>query len=257
MTQTLNNIELSPGGIARLLDHAILQPLSSDEAMQNELVSLRDFPLASVCIKPYAVALAARELRGTPIGIGTVIGFPHGSALPEVKALETERALQDGAVEADMVINIGKAQSGDWDYIREDIGAVLQVVRTHGGLLKVIFESGIIESDAVKIRLCEICSELGVDFVKTSTGYGYTKGADGLMSAPGASDHDLRLMRAHCAPSVGVKASGGMRSLDDVLRVIEIGVTRIGTSSTFAILSQARERFSGESGAAIDSKADY
>lgn len=242
--------------IARVLDHAILQPLATDAAMRAELEGLRAFALASVCIKPYAVPLAVETLRGTQIGVGTVIGFPHGSALPEVKALETRRALEAGASEADMVINIGKALSDDWTFVREDISAVLEVTRAHGAVLKVIFETGILPDDAVKIRLCEICSQLGVEFVKTSTGFGFLKSPDGHFASTGATPHDLKLMRKHCVPQVGVKASGGMRSLDDVLMALDLGVTRIGTTSTHAILSQARQKFEGGAQAS-ESGADY
>lgn len=242
--------------VARLLDHAILQPTQTDAQMRAELESLRPFALASVCIKPYAIPLAVEVLQGTSIGIGTVIGFPHGSNLPQVKALETRLAFEQGACEVDMVINIGEALSENFDAVRADIDAVLKVTREHDGLLKVIFETGLLPDDATKIRLCGICSELGVDFVKTSTGFGYVKGADGSSASTGATLPDLKLMRAHCAPNIGVKASGGMRSLDAVLDAVAVGVTRIGTTSTAAILSQARERFEGGESAQTSS-ADY
>ena len=246
----------SVDAVARLLDHAILQPTQTATQMRAELESLKPFPLASVCIKPYAVPLAVETLRDTPIGIGTVIGFPHGSPLPEVKALEARLAFESGADEVDMVINIGQAVGGEWDAVRADIQVVQEVTAAHNGLLKVIFETGLLLDDTTKIRLCEICSEIGVAYVKTSTGFGTVKQADGTLVATGATMPDLRLMRAHSASSVGVKASGGMRSLASVMEAFEIGATRIGTTSTMAILDQAREKFEGGD-AAAQSSADY
>jgi deoxyribose-phosphate aldolase len=231
---------LSPEQIVGLCDHALLHPNLTDEQLRTELQSLRSFPLASVCIKPYAVKLAADVLAGTRIGIGTVIGFPHGSHRPQVKALETRLAMDDGATEVDMVINVGKALSHDWAYCREDIKAVRDASGERGGVLKVIFETDYLTDPAAKIRLCELCSELGADYVKTSTGFGFAKQPDGQFLARGAQDADLVLMRKHCSPNVGLKASGGVRTLADAIRVIGLGVTRIGTTSTQAILSAAK-----------------
>lgn len=241
--------------IASLLDHAILLPTATASAMRSEIEGLLAYPLASVCIKPCAIPLAVEMLAGSSIKVCTVVGFPHGANHPSVKRLETEIALEQGAVEIDMVANYGAALGGEWDVVRKDIQAVLEPVRARGAMLKVIFESGVISDDATKIRLCQICSELGVDYVKTSTGFGYVKQPDGSSLSTGATDHDLKLMREHCSPAVGVKASGGMRSLDDVLRVLPLGVTRIGTTSSHAILSQLQAR-RGE-GAATLSTSDY
>lgn len=241
--------------VASLLDHAILLPASTDAEMQAEMETLREYPLASICIKPSAIPLGIEVLKGTSIPVCTVIGFPHGSNHPHVKALETKIAIDQGASEIDMVVNYSFAIAGYWEKVQADIQAVLDPVRSAGAVLKVIFETGVIRDDAVKIRLCEICSELGVDYVKTSTGFGFVKQPDGSSISTGATDHDLILMRAHCSSSVGVKASGGMRSLDDVLRVIPLGVTRIGTTSTHAIISQLRARL-GE-GIELRSTADY
>lgn len=232
---------LTPERIVGICDHAILHPTMTDAQMRSELEALRPLPLASVCIKPYAVKLASEVLRGTKIGVGTVIGFPHGSHAPAAKALETRIALDDGATEADMVINVGKALSRDRKYCVEDVKAVLDVVRSKpGAVLKVIFETDYLTDDAAKIELCQICSELGVDYVKTSTGFGFAKQPDGSFQAKGAQDPDLILMRKHSGPHVGVKASGGVRTLADALRVIALGVTRIGTTSTVAILNAAK-----------------
>jgi deoxyribose-phosphate aldolase len=184
-------------------------------------------------------------LEGTGIATGTVIGFPHGSSVTAIKAAEARQALLAGALDVDMVVNVGKVLSGDWTSVREDIRGVLNVAREHAGVLKVIFENDYLTDDTDKIRLCEICSELAVDFVKTSTGFGWVKQADGTFATRGATDHDLVLMRRHCPPSVGVKASGGIRTLEDVLRVLKLGVTRIGTSSTQSICQRAVEKLGG------------
>ena len=233
----LNPETITPEQIVAICDHALLHPNLTDAQLRTELLSVRVFPLASVCIKPYAVRLAKDVLSGTPIGIGTVIGFPHGSHPPAVKALETRIAFDDGATEVDMVINIGKALSHDWTHCRDDIQAVRDVAKERNGVLKVIFETDFLTDDIAKIKLCELCSELRVDYVKTSTGFGYAKQPDGHFLARGAQDADLVLMRKHSAPHVGVKASGGIRTRADALRVIALGVTRIGTTSTAAILN--------------------
>jgi deoxyribose-phosphate aldolase len=243
LQERLDSGQITAKEIAGTIDHSLLQPTLTDEQMRGDLLAVRSFPLATVCIKPYAVPMAAELLAGTPIGVCTVIGFPHGSSLPDVKAFETERAFTEGAAEMDMVVNVGKVLSGDWRYVRDDIQAVLDVTRRRSGILKVIFENDYLPDDSVKIKLCEICSELKVDFVKTSTGYGFVKGADGRYSYDGATDHDLKLMRQHCAPEVQVKAAGGVRTLDDALRVLSLGVTRIGASATHAILEAAERRF--------------
>jgi deoxyribose-phosphate aldolase len=234
----------SPDDVARLLDHAILQPFYTDDEMRREIDGLTPYSLASVCIKPSAVSLAVKALDGSRIGVGTVIGFPHGANRPPVKALEAKIAFDDGATEVDMVVNVGKALGADWNYVHDDISAVAEVARASGGLIKVIFETGLITDDGVKIKLCEICSAIGVDFVKTSTGFGFVKDGSNWTST-GAVDHDLILMRKHCAATVGVKASGGMRTLNDVLRVTELGVTRICTTSTRAIMQAAHDLFVG------------
>jgi len=228
--------------VVALFDHAILQPKATDAEMQKQLYALRRFPLASVCIKPYAVKMAVEALRGTAIPVGTVIAFPHGSALPEIKAAEAEAAFRDGAQEVDMVVNVGKVLSGDWGYVVDDIAGVVSVARRHNGAIKVIFETDYLTRDEDKIRLCGICNDLRVDFVKTSTGFGFVKGKDGY-NYSGATDHDIVLMRRHCTAGIGVKPSGAVRTLDRVLRLVELGATRIGTASTEAIYEQALRKF--------------
>ncbi len=232
--------------LARLIDHALLHPTLTDAELRAGCALAAHYGVASVCIKPYAVPDAAGWLAGTGVRVGTVIGFPHGSHATEGKVAETENACAAGAVEIDVVVNVGKVLGGDWDYVHHEITALREATRRHGAVLKVIFENDYLPTDAPKIRLCEICSEAGVDFVKTSTGYGFVRGADGRYATAGATEHDLKLMRRHAAPTVGVKASGGIRILDDLLRARSWGVTRIGTSATAALLEEARQRFGGK-----------
>ncbi len=212
--------------IARLIDHALLQPNLDAAALEEGCRQAAGWKVASVCILPHAVVRCAEILHGSGVATGTVIGFPHGAHLTVVKAAEARRALDDGAQELDMVINISKAVSGAWREVHDDIRSVLAEVREQGAKLKVIFETCYL-GEAQKIRLCEMCSELGVDWVKTSTGFG----------PAGATESDVRLMRRHSAPSVQIKASGGIRDLEAVCRFRDLGCSRIGCSRTAAILA--------------------
>src|SRR5690349_17607684 len=157
--------------LAKMFDHSLLQPTLTDSDLDRGFQVARDYRVASVCVKPYAVGRAAAALRGSGVLVGTVIGFPHGGHLSKIKAAEAEAAMADGAVELDMVVNVGKVLSGDWDYVREDIAAVIDRAHRAGAQVKVIFENCFL-TDAQKIRLCEICGALRADWVKTSTGYG-------------------------------------------------------------------------------------
>jgi len=174
-----------------------------------------------------------------------VIGFPHGNSSVESKAFEAVQVCRDGAEEVDMVVNIGKVLGEDWPYVEKEITAVLDVCHRNGAILKVIFENDFLPDDRLKIKLCEICSHLKAEFVKTSTGYGFVQGPDKTYSTRGATEHDLRLMRKHAAPSVQVKAAGGVRTLDNLLAVKALGVTRVGATATAAILDEAKVRFEG------------
>ncbi|MDY6914107.1 MAG: deoxyribose-phosphate aldolase [Planctomycetota bacterium] len=211
--------------IAKMIDHSLLNPVLTDGELAEGCQIAAQYGVASVCIKPYFVAQAAKMLRGSGVKTGTTIGFPHGGHVVEIKVAEVERALADGAEEVDMVVNIGKVLTGDWDYVRKDIEACVSAAHAGGAVIKVIFENCFLK-DEHKIRLCGICGEVGADFVKTSTGYG-----DG-----GAKIDDLKLMRKHSPPAVQVKAAGGVRTLDDVIRVRQAGVTRIGATRTVEIL---------------------
>jgi deoxyribose-phosphate aldolase len=202
--------------------------------------------VALVCVKPCHVPLAAELMVDSDVAVGTVVGFPHGNSTVEIKVAEAERACADGAVELDVVVNIGKVLGGDWDYVEGEVRALVAVARRHDAMIKVIFENDYLPDDALKVRLCEICTAARVDFVKTSTGYGYVKQPGGGYDYGGATDHDLELMRRSCPPGVQVKAAGKVRTLDDVLRVKALGVTRIGASATEAILKEAEQRFKVE-----------
>ncbi|MFO0809652.1 MAG: deoxyribose-phosphate aldolase [Gemmataceae bacterium] len=217
--------------IAKMFDHSLLQPVLTDAELEAGCKVAREYGVASVCIKPYAVRRAAELLAGSGVLVCTTIGFPHGGHLPSVKAFEAERAMDDGATELDMVVNIGKVLSKDWDYVADDIRAVVQPAHKRNALVKVIFENCFLQ-DEHKEKLCKICGEVGADFVKTSTGYGDA----------GATDHDLTLMRKFSPPGVQVKAAGGVRNYDRVIAVRALGVTRIGATATKAILDECKAR---------------
>ncbi len=228
--------------LAGMIDHALLAPTMTDAEMETGCLVGRDYGVASVCIKPYAVPLAARLLAGSPVKVCTVIGFPHGSPTTESKRYETEIACKDGATEIDMVINVGKALSGDWDYVARDIRAVADEAHRRNALVKVIFETDYITEDAMKIRLCQMSAAAGAEFVKTSTGFGFVKGADGKHTYQGATEHDIRLMREHSPPSVGVKASGGIRDLDTLILCRDLGCARVGATATAAMMEEYKRR---------------
>ncbi len=231
--------------VAALIDHAILHPTVTPAAVADEVRRMAGLRLASLCVRPSDVALVHKLVseHKQPVPVCTVIGFPHGTTSTAGKVAEAKQALAEGATELDMVVHVGAALGGAWSQVHDDIAAVLAVAHAQRALLKVIFETDYLTDDAVKIRLCEICSEVGVDFVKTSTGFGYVKQADGSMNYRGATEHDVQLMRAHTPAHVGIKPSGGIRTLDAVLRFVALGATRIGTASTSAILAEAQQRF--------------
>jgi deoxyribose-phosphate aldolase len=227
--------------LAKMIDHSLLHPTLTDEAILSGCELARKYDVATACVRPYAIGLAKSILDGSDVGVCAVIAFPHGNSTTSIKVREATEAVADGASEIDMVVNIGKVLGGDWGYVSDEIKAVNETVVRDGAILKVIFENDYL-GDAHILRLCEICSEHAVAFVKTSTGYGFVKQPNGFYSYAGATDHALRLMRAHCAPGVQVKAAGGVRTLDDLLRVRGLGVTRIGATATKSILEEARER---------------
>lgn len=227
--------------ITSILDHAILHPTVTDAAMRAEVRQIAPLGVASLCVRPSDVLEAVEAAEGKT-AVGTVIGFPHGTTSTAAKVAEARQALRDGATELDMVVQVGAVLSGRWQTVQDDIAAVCAVAHENNALLKVIFETDYITRDQDKIRLCEICSRLAVDFVKTSTGFGYVKRPDGSIGYHGATEHDVKLMRQHCPSRVGIKPSGGIRCLADVLKFIALGATRIGTTSTMAIVQQARQQ---------------
>ncbi len=221
--------------ISRMIDHSLLKPTLTFEDFESGCRMAVVFKAGSVCIQPHYLKRCAQILQGSGVKASTVIGFPHGGHTTAIKVEEAKRALADGGEELDMVCNISRVLSGDWDYVREDIKAVIDVTHAAGQKVKVIFENCYL-SDDQKIQLCEICSEFNADWVKTSTGYG----------TGGATMDDLRLMRKHAAANVQVKAAGGVRDMDALLQCREIGVTRIGASATQAMLDECRLRLNLE-----------
>lgn len=229
--------------LAKMIDHSILHPTLTDEDLRRECEVAKKYDTASVCVKPYAVKQAVELLKGSDVLVGCVIGFPAGNSSIDVKVYETEKACLEGAVEIDMVINIGKALQGDWDYIKEEIRSVTETCHKHNAIVKVIFETDFVTRTEDKIRLCEICTEVNADYVKTSTGFGFVKQPDGSYNYTGATIDDLKMMRKHSGPNVKVKAAGGVRTLDDLINVQETGATRSGATATIQILEAAMERF--------------
>ncbi|NSW94000.1 MAG: deoxyribose-phosphate aldolase [Bacteroidales bacterium] len=229
--------------LAKMIDHSILQPTMTDEDLLRECKTAMKYNVASVCVKPYAVKQAVEILKGSDVMAGCVIGFPHGNSSTKVKVFEAEQACRDGAVELDMVINIGKALGGDWDYVENEIRAVTEICHRNTAIVKVIFETDYVTRKEDKIRLCEICTGAGADFVKTSTGYGFVKQSDGSYNYTGATVEDVKLMRKYCGPKVQVKCAGGVRTLDDLLKMKEAGASRSGATTTSAILEEAMKRF--------------
>jgi deoxyribose-phosphate aldolase len=235
--------------LAKMIDHSLLHPTMTDKDLQEGCALAAKYDVASVCIKPYAVKQAVEWLRGTDVKVGAVIGFPHGNSITESKRYETELACKDGAVEIDMVVNLGKALSAEWDYVEADVKAVCDEAHKHGAKVKVIFENDYLtnggaslSSDDFKIKLCQICENAGADWVKTSTGYGFVKQADGSYNYKGATEHDLALMRANVSAKVQVKAAGGVRDLDGLIKVRDLGGSRCGATATAAMMDDYRKR---------------
>lgn len=229
--------------LAKMLDHSVLHPTMTDTDLKRECEVAKKYKVASVCVKPYAVKDAVKFLKNSDVLVGCVIGFPAGNSAIEVKRFEAETACKDGAVEIDMVINIGKALQGDWDYVEKEIDEITRTCHDHGAIVKVIFETDYITDKKELVKLCEICTKVGADYVKTSTGFGFVKGEDGRYGYEGATADNLRLMKSSVGPKVKVKASGGVRTLDQLLLVQEIGCARCGASATESILEEAKKRF--------------
>ncbi len=217
--------------IAKMIDHSLLNPALTREELADGCRLARDYDVASVCILPYGAPLCAELLEGSAVRVSTTIGFPHGGHETAVKAFEARQALARGALELDMVVNISAVVSGEWEYVRKDISAVIEIAHAQASFVKVIFENCYL-NDEQKIMLCRLCGDLGADWVKTSTGYG----------TGGATLEDVKLMREHAPASVQVKAAGGIRDLDTLLQYRVAGATRIGASKTAEILEECRRR---------------
>lgn len=240
--------------LAAMIDHSVLHPTATDDDLAEACRVALHYKTATVCVKPYAVQAAASMVKGSSVKVCAVIGFPHGNSTTEIKVAECRKACRDGAAEIDMVVNISKVCGGQWDYVYEEIRQINEECLKHDAILKVIFENDYL-NDEQKIRLCVICSDLHTAFVKTSTGYGHVKGADGKFSTRGATIPDLLMMRKHSAPDVQVKAAGGIRTLDEMLAAMETGIGRVGATATAAILEEANRRFGGGP-TTMDIKAD-
>jgi deoxyribose-phosphate aldolase len=225
---------LTERDIAKTIDHSLLRPELDDQFVEDGCRLAAEYDVASVCVRPADVKRAKAILWDTAVAVGTVIGFPHGSHLTSTKVFEAQQALADGAIELDMVIQIGALKSGRDDDVQADIEAIVEIAHASGAIVKVIFENAYLTDDE-KVRACKLSEAAGADFVKTSTGF-----------APGGATHDdLRLMRANTSPHIGVKAAGGVRTLDALLEVMALGTTRIGATATKTIIDDFRARKAG------------
>ena len=246
MSSTLLSVEtLAERDIAKTIDHSLLRPELDDRLVEDGCRLAAEYDVASVCVRPADVRRAKTILEGTDVAVGTVIGFPHGNHLTTTKVFEARQALADGATELDMVIQIGALRSGRDADVGADIAAIVEVAHEAGAIVKVIFENAYLNDDE-KIRACHLSEAAGADFVKTSTGF-----------APGGATHaDLRLMRANTSSHIGVKAAGGVRTLDALLEVMALGTTRIGATATKAIIDDFRARKAGGQAAHAGSPSD-
>jgi len=220
--------QYSRAQVAGVIDHSLLHPTLTDAELEQGCRSAAEWKVATVCIKPYFVARARALLQDSGVRTGTTVGFPHGGQAISVKVAEAKTALGQGAQELDMVINIGKAKGGDWGYLEDEIGALVETVHNEAGLIKIIFENCYLTQEE-KRHLCRLCRSLGADFIKTSTGFG----------TGGATDEDLRLMLEEAGSEMRVKAAGGLRTYEDLARVMSLGVKRVGASQTEKILAEA------------------
>ena len=231
---TLSVDDVTERQLAKTIDHSLLKPELDDAFIEDGCRLAAEYDVASVCVRPSDVSRARSILEGTEVAVGTVIGFPHGDSTTQTKVFEAREAIADGATELDMVINIGALRSGRDADVQADIAAVVQVGHASGALVKVILENAYLTDDE-KVRGCRLAEAAGADFVKTSTGY----------APSGATHEDLLLMRRTVSPHVQVKAAGGVRTLDDLLAVMALGVTRIGATQTKPILDDYRARIAG------------
>jgi deoxyribose-phosphate aldolase len=252
--------------IAGMIDHALLHPTLSQKELVHGCEIAHLYSTATVCVKPCDVEQASRLLVDSSTEVCTVIGFPHGANTQEVKVWETRLACEQGASEVDLVLNLGRAADGRWDYVEKEVSAVCEVAHAAGAKLKVIFENDYwtqggagLSADGIKEKLCQICTHVGADWVKTSTGFGYVRQADSQLATRGATEDDVALMVSACLGISQVKAAGGVKDLSTLLRMRNLGATRIGTSSTQNILDNCRSALGLPAITASDSKkiSDY
>ncbi len=215
--------------IAGMIDHSLLKPTLTDQEIKEGCELAAKYRVASVCVRPSDVRLATEILKDTGVLVTTVIGFPHGTTTTAAKVAEANEAIDNGAVELDMVVNIGKLRSKNYDFVKSDIKAVTDTAHRRNVLIKVIFENCYLTEEEI-IAACRICNEVGVDFVKTSTGYG----------TGGAEDKDIRIMRKYSDPKIQIKAAGGVRTLERAIEIRELGCTRFGCTATVGILERLK-----------------
>ncbi|HSJ02852.1 MAG: deoxyribose-phosphate aldolase [Verrucomicrobium sp.] len=239
--------------LAGMIDHSLLHPTLTDKELEEGCKLAAKYQVASVCIKPHAVKQAVTWLADTGVKIGTVVGFPHGNSTSEVKRYETEIACKEGAVEIDMVINPGKALGGNWDEVEAEVRTVCDEAHRHGAQVKVILETDYLKHggaglnrDELIVKLCQLAESGGADWVKTSTGFGFMKQPGGGFNYCGATEHDLNLMLQSVSPKVQVKAAGGVRDVDALIKVRDLGATRCGASATKTMLDEYRRREKSE-----------
>lgn len=228
---TLNSKTITLEQLAKVIDHSLLRPELTEAEVISGCELAKKYHVASVCVKPADVKLAAKILKGSEVAVGTVLGFPHGNSTTVIKVAEGKQALEDGAVELDMVINIGAMRSGKYEYVRDEIKAICEIAKSKKALVKVILENAYL-TDEEKVKACKLSEEAGANFVKTSTGF----------APSGATLEDVRLMRASVSENVQVKCAGGVRTLDALLAMIDAGVTRSGATATAAILDDFAKR---------------
>ena len=226
----IKNIDISPEELAAMIDHTKLKPYETQDSIKKLCEEARKYNFATVCVHPIWISLAKQQLKNTNIKVDTVIGFPLGSTLPNVKAWEAKKTLEEGADELDMVINIGALREGNYRLVEEDIKGVVQTAKEYGAIVKVILEVGYLTDEQI-IEACQIAKRAGVDYVKTATGFG----------PMGATIHHVKIMRNAVGKEVGVKAAGGIRNFKDALRMIAAGANRIGTSTGVDIIESYRE----------------
>jgi deoxyribose-phosphate aldolase len=233
--------EIRLSALAKMIDHSLLHPTFADRDIIEGCEIAQKYKVATVCVKPYSIRQVRKILDGSAVEICAVVAFPHGNSCTDIKTEEAVRAVSEGASEVDMVVNIGKVLGENWNYVSGEIGKVNEAIVSRKAILKVIFENDFLQDEHI-IQLCRICGKHRVAFVKTSTGYGFVKQKNGFYSYKGATEHHVRLMREHCPDYMQVKAAGGIRSLDGLLRMRDLGVTRIGATATATILEEAIDR---------------